>query len=141
MVVWTSLLQDRSQEGVFGQFLSAGSSWGEERKVNTTIISKQIDPVVASDGRSRFLAVWSSFVGSSGFDILAQRYQTTQPEGFVFPASVTGGTSLEWVSAAPVALSKSAVGAEVSARSLQVSWIASLGQCTTPDVHQPHDLD
>lgn len=123
MVVWTSLAQDRSQEGVFGQFLSGGSRWGDELQVNTGFTGKQMDPVVASDGVGRFVAAWASFVGSSGVDILAQRYRTIQPEAFVFPPTVAGGSSLEWVSTTAVV---SAAGPS-SAKDLQVSWMTQPG--------------
>ncbi|MCX6922365.1 MAG: hypothetical protein NT154_03990 [Verrucomicrobia bacterium] len=76
LAVWTSLGQDGSQEGVFGQFLhDDGSPDRGEFQVNTTWISQQQQPVVASDGLGRFLAVWTSFVGiANGFDLYAQRY-------------------------------------------------------------------
>jgi hypothetical protein len=76
VVVWTSLGQDGSQEGVYGQFLdTTGAIAGDEFRVNTTTVSKQMHPVVASDGNARFLAAWSSFVGaSSGLDLFGQRY-------------------------------------------------------------------
>ncbi len=79
LVSWTSLGQDGSREGVYGRFLQGdGSLAGEEFRVNTTTLSQQIHPVVASDGVARFLAVWSSFVGSPGvFDVMAQRYVST----------------------------------------------------------------
>jgi hypothetical protein len=79
LVVWTSLGQDGSQEGVFGQFLeSDGGLSGNEFRVNTTTISKQIHPTVASDGVGRFLAVWTSFGGGpESFDLFAQRYAST----------------------------------------------------------------
>ena len=75
-MVWTSLQQDGSREGVFGQVLSsAGTPIGPELRVNTTRISQQIVPAVVSDGDRRFLAVWSSFVGGvASFDLFAQRY-------------------------------------------------------------------
>lgn len=76
MVVWTSLAQDGSREGVFGQFLhNDGSAVGGEFRVNTTTISQQMQPAVASDGYGRFLVTWTSFVGGAGsFDLYAQRY-------------------------------------------------------------------
>ena len=79
IAVWTSLGQDGSQEGVYGRFLDAnGAISSDEFRVNTTTISKQIHPVVASDGGSRFLAAWSSFTGaSSGLDLFAQRYASS----------------------------------------------------------------
>jgi hypothetical protein len=79
LAVWTSMGQDGSMDGVFGQFLhSDGSANGAEFQVNTTWISKQMHPVVASDGAGQFLVTWASFVGgASGFDLFAQRYVST----------------------------------------------------------------
>jgi hypothetical protein len=85
LVVWTSLGQDGSHEGVYGQLLNGdGSAMGSEFRVNTTTLSQQIQPVVASDGAGQFLVVWTSFtVGPNGFDLCAQRYvnilQVLQP--------------------------------------------------------------
>ncbi|MGB7768844.1 MAG: hypothetical protein WBN22_08330 [Verrucomicrobiia bacterium] len=84
LIVWTSLAQDGSREGVYGQFLSTDgrgdiSESGGEFRVNTTTLNSQIQPVVASDGVSQFLAVWSSFTGLSySFDLFAQRYINSQ---------------------------------------------------------------
>ena len=80
MVVWTSLAQDGSREGVFGRFFSSsGDPVGEEFRVNTTTASQQMHPAIASDGNSRFLVVWTSFVGgATSFDLLAQRYALSQ---------------------------------------------------------------
>lgn len=76
MVVWTSMAQDGSREGVFGQFLHGdGSPNGGEFQVNTTTLSQQMQPAVAADGYGRFLVAWTSFVGGIGsFDLYAQRY-------------------------------------------------------------------
>ncbi len=79
LVVWTSVGQDGSWEGVYGQLLVNGAPSGTEFRVNTTTVSRQMHPAVASDGGSRFLAVWSSYVGATGFDVLAQRYAAGQP--------------------------------------------------------------
>lgn len=82
LLTWTSVGQDGSREGVFGQFLRGdGTSLGGEFQVNTTSVSQQIHPTVASDGVARFLTVWSSFVGGAGvFDLHAQRFaNTNQP--------------------------------------------------------------
>ncbi|MEO8426662.1 MAG: hypothetical protein ABI651_06065 [Verrucomicrobiota bacterium] len=80
LIVWTSLWQDGSFEGVYGQSLSAGGGLvGSEFQVNTTAAGKQFQPSVASDGGRRFLVVWSSFVGGiSSFDLFAQRYTSAQ---------------------------------------------------------------
>ena len=75
LVVWTSLAQDGDREGVFGRFLAGGSEVsGKEFQVNTTWTSMQIHPCVAWDGMSQYLVVWSSFSGSSGFDLYGQAY-------------------------------------------------------------------
>jgi hypothetical protein len=75
MVVWTSLGEDGSREGVFGRFLAGGTQLaGPEFQVNTTYISQQLHPTVAWDGVGHFLAVWTSFVGASGFDLYGQAY-------------------------------------------------------------------
>ena len=82
LAAWTSLGQDGSREGVYGQFLkSDGSAAGAELRINTTTISQQIQPVVASDRSRRFLVVWASFGGGvNSFDLFAQRYETeTKP--------------------------------------------------------------
>jgi hypothetical protein len=82
LVAWTSLGQDGSREGVYGQFLHGdGSPDQGEFRVNTTWISEQKHPAIASDGQGRFLAVWTSFVGATyGFDLYAQRYvNVSQP--------------------------------------------------------------
>jgi hypothetical protein len=76
MVVWNSLGQDGSREGVYGQFLNLdGSPSGAEFRVNTTTVSRQIHPSAASDESGRALVVWTSFVGGvRSFDVFAQRY-------------------------------------------------------------------
>ncbi len=81
MVVWTSMGQDGSREGVFGRFLRAGTApLGAEVQVNTTTISQQFHPAVAWDGVNKFLVVWASFVntsgvaGKSGFDLYGQAF-------------------------------------------------------------------
>ena len=76
MIVWTSLGQDGSLGGVFGQFVHEdGSLVGSEFRVNTTTFGQQIQQVVASDGVGQFLAVWTGFDATNyNFDLYAQRY-------------------------------------------------------------------
>jgi len=76
LIVWTSLGQDGSREGVFGQFVNENSSLtGGEFRVNTTTVGQQMQPVVASDGVEQFLVIWTGFTGSPyNFDLFAQRY-------------------------------------------------------------------
>jgi hypothetical protein len=84
LLVWTSLAQDGDREGVFGQYFSSdvnGSlqTVGSEFQVNSTTASQQIQPALASDGASRYVAVWSSFIGSdASFDLFAQRFAVEQ---------------------------------------------------------------
>jgi hypothetical protein len=74
LVVWTSLGQDGSREGVFGRFLPNGSGpAGSEFRVNTTVASQQIQPAVAWNGTDRFLVTWSSVV-MGGFNLFGQMY-------------------------------------------------------------------
>jgi len=74
MIVWTSLGQDGSQEGVFGRYwLNGTGPVGNEVAVNTTTISKQMHPAVAWNGTDRFVVAWTCMqVG--GFDLFCQQY-------------------------------------------------------------------
>jgi hypothetical protein len=76
LITWTSLAQDGSREGVYAQFVRGnGSVFGGEFRVNTTTVSSQKQPAVASDGVSQFLVVWTSYTGAPyAFDLYAQRY-------------------------------------------------------------------
>src|SRR5258706_1409590 len=80
LVVWTSIGEDGSMEGVFGQLLSDGALSGQPFLINNTTINKQLDPAIGSDGSSRFLVVWSGFLGfANGFDLFGRRYVTGAP--------------------------------------------------------------
>ena len=76
LMVWTSLGQDGSGKGVYGQTLQAdGAAAGGEFRVNTTTVGDQMQPAVAADGGQRFLVTWTSFAGGlNSFDARAQRY-------------------------------------------------------------------
>jgi hypothetical protein len=76
LIAWTSLGQDGSREGVYGQYMQEGDSpVGNEFLVNTTTVGQQMEPAVASDGFQQFLVVWTSFTFSpDSFDLFAQRY-------------------------------------------------------------------
>lgn len=79
LVVWTSLGQDGSREGVFGQFLKGdGSRAGGEQQVNTTVLNQQEFPSVAADGVGKFFVAWSGFTkAQNSLDLYVQRYATT----------------------------------------------------------------
>jgi hypothetical protein len=76
MIVWTTFDQDGSLEGVYGRFVHEdGTPVNGEFRVNTTTLSRQLQPAVASDGAERFLVVWSAYnVASYNMDLFAQRY-------------------------------------------------------------------
>jgi hypothetical protein len=115
MVVWTSLGQDGSMEGAYGRFLrNDGTPTSDEIQVNTAWISKQIHPAVASDGSGRFLATWSSFIGTPySFDLFGQRY-------------IRYGAPLQAMNA-PFVYAPFLVVSNVYQPQLQVSWPRQAG--------------
>ena len=93
LAVWISLGQDSSWEGIFGQFLTSGGALeGVEFRINTTTVSRQINPAVATDGINRFLVLWSSFVAGTSFDLFARAYDLIRVE----MASTAQGVQLSW---------------------------------------------
>ncbi len=73
LVVWQSLGQDDSDEGVFGQrFSSNGTRLGSEFQVNTSTLSFQERPVVAG-ANGAFMVAWQSYEYGSDADIAARR--------------------------------------------------------------------
>jgi hypothetical protein len=109
LVVWTSLGQDGSREGVYGQFLHGGAAVGGEFRVNTTTISQQMQPVVASDGANQFVAIWTSYTGNPyHFDLYAQRYMNVA--GMLLPMN------------APIVNRPFTLAGGIYQPQLQVSW-------------------
>ena len=88
LAVWTSMGQDGSWEGVYGQFLNLdGSPSGSEFRLNTTTVGRQMHGTVISDNTERFLALWTGFGSlASGFDLFAQ---LVAPSGYVPSAPVS----------------------------------------------------
>lgn len=74
LVVWTSVGQDGSREGVYGRLLTAGALAGNEFQVNATTASRQLHPAVAADGAGRFLSVWAGFTAETGLDLFGSLY-------------------------------------------------------------------
>lgn len=74
LVVWTSLAQDGSREGVFGRWLSGGALADNEFRVNTTTLLRQFHPAVAADSGNRAVVIWSSYQTQAGFDLFGQRF-------------------------------------------------------------------
>lgn len=100
LVAWTSYGQDGSFEGVFGRFITPqGRGLGPEFQINTTTAAQQIHPTVVYDGRSQFLAVWSSFIDiETSFDLLAQRFAPAplQPTAPFVSALSSSRLSVTW---------------------------------------------
>lgn len=76
LMVWSSMGQDGSFEGVYGRFLDdKGVAYSAEFRVNAVSFGRQITPALTCDGNGQFLAVWSSYVGGAeSFDLYAQRF-------------------------------------------------------------------
>jgi hypothetical protein len=74
LVVWTSLAQDGSREGVFARWLSGGAPSSDEFRVNTTTYLRQVQPSVAADALNRAMVIWSSYQTEAAFDLFGQRY-------------------------------------------------------------------
>ena len=75
--LWTSLGEDGSWEGVFGQlFSNTGNLVGQPLPINTTTLSRQMQPTAAADGTGSVLTIWSSFNvgGTFDFDLFAQKF-------------------------------------------------------------------
>jgi hypothetical protein len=79
VVVWTSLLQDGSSYGIFGQrYTSTGTLLGPEFRVNTFTANGQNRPAVAADSSGNFVVVWMSDAqDGSNRGIFGQRYASS----------------------------------------------------------------
>lgn len=74
LVVWTSMGQDGSWEGVFGRWLdSTGTPRGDEIPINSQIGGGQLLPAVATGPDSNLVVAWSSNLPRVGYEIFAQR--------------------------------------------------------------------
>ncbi|MDB6029672.1 MAG: hypothetical protein JWM16_10 [Verrucomicrobiales bacterium] len=95
LIIWTSLGQDGSWEGVFGQLFTDGQPVGGEFQVNTTTWNKQFQPTIASDGTARFLVAWAG-MAANGFDLFGQRYAigAPSPQPFAPWVSASGESTL-----------------------------------------------
>lgn len=115
LAVWTSYGQDGAREGVYGQFVhNNGTPVGGEIRLSAIPAGQQMQPVVASDGTSQFLAVWSSFAGlPNSFDLVAQRYLNVS--AVLQPMS------------APFVWAPFVVSNNVYQPQLEVTWAPSLG--------------
>jgi hypothetical protein len=101
-VVWSSMGQDGSWEGVFGRVLkSNGQPDGTEFAINQTTLSRQIQPAVAADGTGRFLVCWSAFTeGPTSFELVGLRFgsapELVQPSAPFVTALSQSRLSVSW---------------------------------------------
>ena len=81
VVLWTSVGQDGSIHGVFGQRYegSSGLPLGPEFRVNTYTTNAQNQPTVAFDTSGAFVVAWTSGVGQDGSSagVFGQRYDSS----------------------------------------------------------------
>jgi hypothetical protein len=79
IVVWSSMGQDGSGRGNFGQrFAATGAPLGPEFRVNTHTTSYQYRPRVAADPSGNFVVAWQSFSqDGSGYTVVGQRYESS----------------------------------------------------------------
>ena len=82
LLVWSSLGQDKSREGIIGRFMNEnGLLLSEEILINTNQNLSQISPSVTSSSESNYLVTWSTpRIGASGFDVVGQKYNKIDSE-------------------------------------------------------------
>jgi hypothetical protein len=76
VVVWASLMQDGSSDGIFGRrYDAAGVPVGVEFQVNTYTMNSQTEPAVAMDSGGSFVVAWQSATQDGDLDgIFGRRY-------------------------------------------------------------------
>jgi hypothetical protein len=80
MVIWTSINQDGSNEGVFGRWLAPdGSLAGSEFRVNTSTAGRQYQQAVGANSGNSVVTAWAGLRQGSGFDVFSQRYSASNP--------------------------------------------------------------
>ena len=78
VVVWTSVGQDGSGSGVFGQqFDAIGNPVGGEFQINTYTTSDQTEPAVAADDSGGFVVVWAGLPDGQSTGIHGQRFDAS----------------------------------------------------------------
>jgi hypothetical protein len=75
LVVWSSMGQDGSWEGVFAQAFNGAAPVGDEFRVNVSTPFGQVQPQVAGDAVGRAVVLWSGYTpGGTGFDVFGRTY-------------------------------------------------------------------
>ncbi len=86
VVVWSSVGQDGSSNGVFGRrFNASGDPVGGEFPINTYTMSFQSFPAVASAPSGNFVVVWGSFgQDGSSYGVFGKRFTSSGLQGSEF---------------------------------------------------------
>ncbi len=80
LIVWTSMGQDGSAEGVYGQWISGGSLSGGEFRVNTSTALSQHQPAVGFGPGNSLVVGWAGYnPDSHSFNIFGQRCTASNP--------------------------------------------------------------
>ena len=117
VVVWTSLGEDGSGYGVFGQrFATSGTPLGPEFRVDTFTSSNQYLATVAADPSGNFVVAWNSNDGAH-YGVFGQRYASS---GVPLGAAFLVNTYTSGIAAVP------AIAADASGNFV-VTWM-SYGQ-------------
>jgi hypothetical protein len=74
LLVWSSMGQDGSWEGVYARLLQGNAVAGDEFRVNSRAYLRQVQPAVSSVGNNA-VVIWPSYTFGSGQDLFGQRYQ------------------------------------------------------------------
>ena len=74
VIVWSSMGQDGSWEGVFARAFQGATAVGDEFRVNVSTPFSQKHSGAASDGLGRVLLHWSGYSIESGFDLFGRMY-------------------------------------------------------------------
>ncbi len=92
VVTWSSLGQDGSVRGIYGQhYNAAGLPQGGEFQVNTTTAGDQLFSTVAMDADGDFVVTWTSLgQDGSGYGVYGRRYNAAGlPQGGEFQVNTT----------------------------------------------------
>jgi hypothetical protein len=95
VVVWESLGQDGSGQGIFGQrYDSAGLPQSAEFQINSFTSSDQTQPSVSVTGGNQFVVAWtSSGQDGSGYGVFGQRFDFSETQTITV---VSPNTNVKW---------------------------------------------
>jgi hypothetical protein len=95
VVVWGSLGQDGSDEGIFGQrYDSAGTALGSEYRINSFTTGAQQNPAVGATGTNQFVVVWqSNGQDGSSYGVIGQRFNFGSADAITV---VSPNTNVKW---------------------------------------------